>query len=162
MNSSRGSSPLFSASSIAGRILRSRPVSLPSSTPSHAPFTAPQPECPKTTISLEPASLQANSIEPTISSFNTFPAMRILKISPSPWSKISSADVRESMQLRMTAKGYCPSAVMFACSKRLRLTLRFAWKRAFPSLNSSRALWGVNAACVSLVWVLMLSLSFES
>ena len=41
----------------------------------------------------------------------TFPAIRTLKMSPTPRSKISSAGVRESMQLRTTASGCCPSAV---------------------------------------------------
>ena len=37
----------------------------------------------------------------------------MLKISPKPWSKISSAEVRLSMQLKMVAKGHCPSVVSF-------------------------------------------------
>ncbi len=35
--------------------------------------------------------------------------MRIVKASPTPRSKISSVGVRESMQLRTTASGNCPS-----------------------------------------------------
>jgi hypothetical protein len=38
--------------------------------------------------------------------FTILPATRILKRSPSPWSKINSAEVRESIQLKITAKGY--------------------------------------------------------
>jgi len=72
---------------------------------SQAPFTAPQLVCPNTTINLVPASLDANSILPKISSFTKFPAIRILKISPKPWSKINSADTLESIQLKMVAKG---------------------------------------------------------
>ena len=41
----------------------------------------------------------------------TFPATRTLKMSPTPRSKISSAGVRESMQLRTTASGCWPAAV---------------------------------------------------
>ena len=39
------------------------------------------------------------------------PAIRTLKTSPSPRSKTISTGVRESMQLKITAIGNCPSAV---------------------------------------------------
>jgi len=41
-----------------------------------------------------------------MSSFTKFPATLALKISPIPWSKIISEDTRESMQLKIVAKGY--------------------------------------------------------
>ena len=37
---------------------------------------------------------------PKMSSFKIFPAILMLKISPNPWSKINSADVLESIQLK--------------------------------------------------------------
>ena len=37
-----------------------------------------------------------------------FPATRMTKRSPSPWSKINSAGTRESEQPRTIAKGACP------------------------------------------------------
>ena len=70
--------------SMAGFTLSSKPVRLPICTLSHAPLIAPQRVCPTTIMSLEPTTLQAYSMLPSISSFTTFPAIRMLKISPRP------------------------------------------------------------------------------
>jgi hypothetical protein len=82
---------MVSSSSTAGLILESREVRFPISTWSQAPFTAPHFVWPSTTIIFEPATLHPNSILPRMSSLIILPAMRTLKTSPSPWSKINSA-----------------------------------------------------------------------
>ncbi len=87
---------------------------------------------------------------PRMSVFTMFPAMRIEKMSPSPWSKMSSADVRLSMHERMVANGHCPSRVSLACLSSSRLSRRFATKRSLPSRSSSSARRGVVLAWVSL------------
>ena len=92
----------------AGLIFASKPVRLPSSTLSMAPLIAPQAVCPITKTTLAPATLQANSMLPKISSFAMLPATRTLKISPMPRSMITSAGARESMQLRITAAETAP------------------------------------------------------
>jgi hypothetical protein len=91
--------------SIAGFILFNKPVIFPRTILLHAPIIAPQFVWPSTTISLEPAILQASSMLPKISSFKIFPAIRMLRISPNPWSNINSAEVLESIQLKIAAKG---------------------------------------------------------
>ena len=70
--------------SIAGLIFFSKCVKFPSSSPSHAPLTAPQEVCPRTTINLTPAYLQAYSILPKTSLLTTFPATLTLNRSPIP------------------------------------------------------------------------------
>jgi hypothetical protein len=69
---------------IAGLIRASRPVRLPISTSSIAPFTAPHAVCPRTTTALAPATAQANSMLPRRSSLTTLPAIRALNASPMP------------------------------------------------------------------------------
>ena len=96
----------FVTASTAGSILFIRAVRFPSRAWSQAPLTAPHAVWPKTTISLVPASLQANSILPKISSLTKLPAIRMLNKSPMPWSKISSDDTLESIQLKTVANGY--------------------------------------------------------
>lgn len=54
---------------MAGSILCSTCVRLPSSTLSMAPLTAPQELCPSTTMAFEPETLQANSRLPMMSVF---------------------------------------------------------------------------------------------
>ena len=76
---------------------------------STAAVTAPQRVCPITRISFAPATAQPYSMLPSTFRLVTLPAMRTLKMSPTPRSKINSAGVRESMQLRTTASGCCPS-----------------------------------------------------
>src|SRR6516225_8198556 len=66
------------------------------------PLIAPHEVCPITRTTFAPATLQANSMLPRMSSFEILPATRELKMSPMPRSMISSAGARESMQLRMT------------------------------------------------------------
>ena len=79
---------------------------LPISTWSQAALIAPQLVWPSTTSSRLPASLHENSMLPRMSVLMMFPAMRIEKMSPRPWSKISSAEVRLSMHERTVAKGH--------------------------------------------------------
>ena len=95
-----------------------------------------------------------------MSSLIMFPAIRTLKMSPSPWSKISSAEVLLSMQLSITANGCCPSEVSFACCNRLRLTFRLFTNRLLPSFNRFKAIEGVMAACISFVNVFIFILFF--
>ncbi len=137
----------------ASSIFWTRPLRWPSRAASQAPLTAPQRVWPRTTTALAPASLHANSIDPRMSSLSTFPAMRQLKMSPSPWSKINSALVRESMQLRMMAMGCCPSLVSFACWSRLRLALRLFWNRSLPRRRTSITSRGLSASRISRVSV---------
>ena len=70
-----------------------------------------------------------------MSSLMKLPAMRALKTSPKPWSKISSTEVRESMQLKTAAKGHWPSRVSFTCCSRFLFALRLAQKRLIPLLE---------------------------
>ena len=71
-----------------------------------------------------PDSAHAYSTLPRIFRLVTFPATRTTKMSPTPVSKISSAGVRLSMQLRITASGCCPAAVADTCRPRSRLSCR--------------------------------------
>ena len=64
-----------------------------------------------TTSNFAPATAQPYSMLPRTLSRSMFPAIRTLKTSPSPRSKTISTGVRESMQLKITAIGNCPSAV---------------------------------------------------
>src|SRR2546425_1261486 len=98
------------AASTAGCILASRPVRLPSCTPSIAPLTAPQLVCPSTTMSFAP-TLTAYSRLPSSSSFTTLPPTRTAKTSPIPWSKTISTGARESMHPSTATKGNWPAAV---------------------------------------------------
>ena len=81
--------------------------------------------------------------------------MRMLNISPSPWSNISSAEVRESIQLKMAAKGNWPVEVSFTCCNKLRWVFMLLTNLSFPSFNISIANWGDNPFCVSLVCTLI-------
>ena len=111
---SRG--PSVGVSSTAGRILFSNVVGLPIRTPSQAPAIAPHPVWPRTGIGPLPAALPVNSMLPKMPSLTQFPAIRMLKTSPMPLSKMSSALVRESMRLRITVKGRWPALVSRACA----------------------------------------------
>ena len=117
---------------------------------------APHFVCPNTTIIFAPATLQPNSILPRISSLTTLPAILTLKTSPNPWSKINSAEVLLSIQLKITANGCCPSEVSLACCKRFLFILRLLTNRLFPSFNISNASAGVIAVCISFVNVFIL------
>ena len=66
-------------------------------------------------ISFEPATFEANSRLPRMSSLTMLPATRALKRSPIPWSNRISAGARESMQDRTVASGYWPAAVAHLC-----------------------------------------------
>src|SRR6266446_3368992 len=55
------------------------------------------------------------------------------------------------MQLKTTAKGYCPSADAFTFAGRFFWTDVPARNRLFPSFKASSALAGVMAPCDSLV-----------
>jgi hypothetical protein len=66
---------------------------------------APHDVWPITSTTFAPATLQANSILPMMSSLAMLPATRALKQSPMPKSMMVSAGARESMQLRMIAAG---------------------------------------------------------
>ena len=89
-----------------------------------AAVTAPHRVCPMTRISFAPATAQPYSTLASTFRLVTLPAMRTLKMSPMPKSKISSAGVRESMQLSTTAKGCCPSAVARTWRPRSRVRRR--------------------------------------
>src|SRR5262249_52451446 len=83
--------PLIPVASTAGRILASSPVSLPSCTLSMAPLIAPHAVCPITSTTFAPATLQANSMLPRMSSLAMLPATRALNTSPVPRSMILPA-----------------------------------------------------------------------
>ena len=72
---------------------------------STAAVTAPHRVWPMTRISFAPATRHPYSTLPSTFRLATFPAIRTLKMSPIPRSKINSAGVRESMQLSTTASG---------------------------------------------------------
>src|SRR3989441_5774318 len=134
------------AASTAGCILASRPVRLPSCTPSIAPLTAPQLVCPSTTMSFAP-TLTAYSRLPSSSSFTTLPPTRTAKTSPIPWSKTISTGARESMQPSTATKGNWPAAVATTLADQSRRRVAFATKRALPAFSRSSACDGVIAAC---------------
>src|SRR2546427_6098043 len=134
------------AASTAGCILASRPVRLPSCTPSIAPLTAPQLVCPSTTMSFAP-TLTAYSRLPSSSSFTTLPPKRTAKTSPIPWSKTISTGARESMQPSTATKGNWPAAVATTLADQSRRRVAFAAKRALPAFRRSSACDGVIAAC---------------
>src|SRR5436189_521119 len=138
------------AASTAGWILASRPVRLPSCTPSIAPLTAPQLVCPSTTMSFVP-TLTAYSRLPSSSSFTTLPPTRTAKRSPIPWSKTISTGARESMQPSTAAKGNWPAAVATTLADQSRRRVAFATKRALPAFRRSSACDGVIATCDSRV-----------
>jgi hypothetical protein len=96
---------------MAGFIFLSKNVRCPTSTFLQALIIAHQFVYPRTTTIFDFAILQAYSILPKMSSFKTFPAFRIQKVYPKPWSKINSAEVLESIRLRIVAKGNCPTEV---------------------------------------------------
>ena len=73
-----------------------------------AVVTAPQRVWPRTRISLAPATAQAYSMLPSTCWLATLPAMRTLKMSPRPMSKINSAGLRESMQLKHDGQRMLP------------------------------------------------------
>ena len=63
-----------------------------------------------------------------------WPAFRITNRSPRPWSKSTSAATRESLQPRMAADGFCPSASSARRSASCRGCCgRSSTKRALPS-----------------------------
>src|SRR6266404_6324753 len=134
------------AASTAGCILASRPVRLPSCTPSIAPLTAPQLVCPSTTMTFAP-TLTAYSRLPSSSSFTTLPPTRTAKTSPIPWSKTISTGARESMQPSTATKGNWPAAVATTLADQSRRRVAFATKRALPAFSRSSACDGVIAAC---------------
>ncbi len=92
-------------------MLDNKCVIFPNSTPSQAALTAPQLSCPKTTISLLPATLQEYSKLPKISAFSKFPATLATKTSPICWSKTYSTGTLESIHERIAALGNCPPIV---------------------------------------------------
>ena len=102
---------------------------------------APHWECPSTTTSRVPNRSAANSTLPTWDGATMFPATRMTKRSPSPWSKTSSAGTRESEQPRMMAKGSCPAV----SSSRRAWLVSEPWlrvsvaNRRFPSRRRSSA-----------------------
>ena len=100
---------------------------------------------------LEPATFVANSILPKMSSLIMFPAIRTLKTSPKPWSKISSADVRLSIQLKITANGCCPFDVSLACCNKFLFAFKLFTNLLLPSFSISKANFGVILSCISLV-----------
>ena len=69
-----------------------------------------------TNINLDPPTWHAYSKLPKISSLIIFPAIRTLKISPIPKSKIGSTGVLESIQLTTAASGYWLAEVNLSCA----------------------------------------------
>ena len=67
----------------------------PAATLSIAPLMAPHSEWPRTTISLAPVTLVANSRLPMMSVLTKLPAIRAANTLPSRWSKTSSGGTRE-------------------------------------------------------------------
>lgn len=108
--------------------------------------------CYSPTISFEPDILQAYSMEPIMSLFSIFPAIRVLNISPSPWSKISSAEVLLSIQLNTIANGNCLDLDSLTCSSKLACSFKLAIKRWFPSFKKVSAFCGVTEDWSSEVW----------
>jgi hypothetical protein len=78
------------------------------------------------------------------SSSTTFPARRALKTSPKPWSKISSDEVRESRQLTMAAKGFCPPLVSRASASKSRRIPKPEANRSLPAFRKAKASSGVD------------------
>lgn len=73
---------------------------------------------PSTMTTLAPATAQAYPIDPRMSSLTAPPATLTLKVSPMPRSEITSTGVRESMQERTMAAGYCPAELDFISPKK--------------------------------------------
>lgn len=79
--------------------------------------TAPQRECPRTTISRVPKRSAANSALPICEEATMLPATRMTNIFPKPARSTISAGTRESEQPRMMANGAWPSASSSRCAR---------------------------------------------
>jgi len=115
------------------------------------PLIAPQLVWPMISTAFDPAALQANSMLPSTSSSATFPAMRPLKTSPIPKSRINSAGARESIQLKTTAAGYCAFDVAFTSLMRSRCRGVPARNRSLPAFICWMTSSGVILSRCSLV-----------
>src|SRR6185503_7113684 len=75
----------------------------------------------------------------------TWPAVRTTNMSPSPWSKISSAATRLSAQPNTTAVGFCCRSARLARCWMLWLGCAGcpAMKRSLPSLSAFHAVTGL-------------------
>ena len=86
-----------------------------------AAFTAPQPLCPSTKITLVPSTAAPYSRLAMISDVAMFPAIRATKRWPMLWSNTNSTGTRESAQESTAAKGSCLSTVF--CFKIVKSSL---------------------------------------
>lgn len=97
------------------------------------------------------AMLQAYSMLPKISSFKTLPAIRMLKISPKPWSKINSADVLEINTTKNGCKRKLSLRSLVTCLSKFLSVLRLFTKRDYLLPLRTPGLFEV-LFCPGMLW----------
>mmetsp|Transcript_16410 Transcript_16410/g.41845 ORF Transcript_16410/g.41845 Transcript_16410/m.41845 type:complete len:222 (-) Transcript_16410:422-1087(-) len=127
-----------------------------------AALTTLQLSWPRIIKSLTPRWETANSIEPpTVERAHSPPALRAIKMSPGPWSNMSSEGTRESAQPSKHAFGSCPLVSNCLCASESCICWPApARNRLFPSSSSSSSCCGVETrTCASRSRISSLGLS---